>query len=961
MRPTLAPIIGELPRSALGTGERQEYGWCVEVGFVGRTEELDALLAAARDESNPVAAVVVVGAAGSGKSRLFREASNRITDRAVLHVDGHEAERNVPLAAAAPLLRALATVPGDGARLDAIFFATTEPTAAPLEPIRVFEAAHRVLASLGPAAVVVDDLQWVDQLSTTLCHFLVRAAAAEGSALSVLAASRDAGHADKFAASLAPVLSTGVPTIELGPLAQADGIALARSLASGIDNDTAAELWRQADGSPFWLEVLVRGGGDGDASRVLSARLQGASADATDVLGVLALLGRPVALDDLSAIQQWPPRRLSEALRDLADRAVAIEAHGTVRLAHDLVRAAALAELAPASRESLHRRLAERLDPAADDLGRMLEALQHRSHASVPVVGLATRIATSPRRRLLGDDALAVLQRVAESGGLADEAVLLLTERVASLASELGRHEWPLTRLLLIAERRTEPGHRAALLLAAAEEAFAMRRAEQSEKLVDRALEAAPDDPLVSLQADTLRAALALHVAGRTSAGRTLAAAAATRARDLAADAGGLEALNGRSLRAYERALLVEWEAALQARNRQAALIAAKDRAAAARLLDEETSVSAALSLFSELGLADHLRNLRNEANRLVLPDLVLTISSRLVSELVAAGRLEEAESELAESEGLERRVASVLRFRPPLLYFRCLVALYRGAWRDGLDVLRRQAGESDERERLHWRLELAHWLARLRGEAAADEVVAALADMWADAHAVDIPALTSLARLCEAETLARIGLIAEAERSLAAWDRDGLTHFGWEEVRRGAAGGIVELARGRAEAAAELLERARTEALAGHYPLEAIWSSLDLARAFSDIDRSRAAETLREAATSAAELGAGTLQELAEQRLRALGVRTWRRAPHPTGGDASLAALTEREREIALLVAAGASNPEIAEQLFLSRKTIERHVSNTLAKLGARNRAELAAHMAKIESERAAASAEAL
>jgi DNA-binding NarL/FixJ family response regulator len=51
---------------------------------------------------------------------------------------------------------------------------------------------------------------------------------------------------------------------------------------------------------------------------------------------------------------------------------------------------------------------------------------------------------------------------------------------------------------------------------------------------------------------------------------------------------------------------------------------------------------------------------------------------------------------------------------------------------------------------------------------------------------------------------------------------------------------------------------------------------------------------------------------------------------------------LSERERQIAELVAAGASNPEIAQALFLSRKTVERHVSNVLAKLGARNRVEL-------------------
>jgi DNA-binding NarL/FixJ family response regulator len=51
-------------------------------------------------------------------------------------------------------------------------------------------------------------------------------------------------------------------------------------------------------------------------------------------------------------------------------------------------------------------------------------------------------------------------------------------------------------------------------------------------------------------------------------------------------------------------------------------------------------------------------------------------------------------------------------------------------------------------------------------------------------------------------------------------------------------------------------------------------------------------------------------------------------------------------------LIAEGASNPEIAQQLFLSRKTVERHVSNVLKKAGARNRAELAARVAELEVE---------
>jgi len=46
---------------------------------------------------------------------------------------------------------------------------------------------------------------------------------------------------------------------------------------------------------------------------------------------------------------------------------------------------------------------------------------------------------------------------------------------------------------------------------------------------------------------------------------------------------------------------------------------------------------------------------------------------------------------------------------------------------------------------------------------------------------------------------------------------------------------------------------------------------------------------------------------------------------------------LSERERQIATLIAAGKSNPEIASRLFLSRKTVERHVSNILARTGTR------------------------
>ena len=78
------------------------------------------------------------------------------------------------------------------------------------------------------------------------------------------------------------------------------------------------------------------------------------------------------------------------------------------------------------------------------------------------------------------------------------------------------------------------------------------------------------------------------------------------------------------------------------------------------------------------------------------------------------------------------------------------------------------------------------------------------------------------------------------------------------------------------------------------------------------------------------------------EALLRSLGVRRGQRGARkrPSMG---WAALTPTQLKVVKLVGEGLSNPRIADRLFLSRRTVETHVSHALAKLGMASRVELA------------------
>ena len=149
--------------------------------------------------------------------------------------------------------------------------------------------------------------------------------------------------------------------------------------------------------------------------------------------------------------------------------------------------------------------------------------------------------------------------------------------------------------------------------------------------------------------------------------------------------------------------------------------------------------------------------------------------------------------------------------------------------------------------------------------------------------------------------------------------------------------------AEGRLRRDTSSVERALSLFRRLHLPLEAGRTRMALADLLTGED---AVAEARAALAGFDALGAARDGDAAAARLRELGVVAGR------GGPMGLAPLTRREREVLNLLGEGLSNRELAERLFLSQKTVERHVRNVLMKLGLRNRAEAAAYVVRHREE---------
>jgi DNA-binding CsgD family transcriptional regulator len=290
----------------------------------------------------------------------------------------------------------------------------------------------------------------------------------------------------------------------------------------------------------------------------------------------------------------------------------------------------------------------------------------------------------------------------------------------------------------------------------------------------------------------------------------------------------------------------------------------------------------------------DALEAARLYGHHFWLPGAVAAV----LNPLVEHGRLDEAEAVLRGSQVEERHRESYAHcWAAMLLPARARLRIAQGRLGDGLADLR-ACGEHHESAANRspslwpWRSETALVLAALGDSTTA---TALAAEELALARAFGGPRALGVA-------LRAAGLVADGDGGLALLQEAAAVQAG--------SGAALEQARVLIDLGSALRHRGR---------------------------RTDARPLLREGLDAAVRCGAEVLAQRARDELLATGAQL--RRERLTGPDA----LTPSERRVAKLAAQGRSNPEIAQALFLTRRTVETHLTHAYQKLGISSRDALA------------------
>ncbi|WP_287237905.1 AAA family ATPase [Mesorhizobium sp.] len=227
------------------------------------------------------------------------------------------------------------------------------------------------LAADAPVGIALDDVQWIDDASASLLHYVARRTeAAPG--LVIACAARSGEIEDNIAVSrvLRSLVRDGRLTeIELDTLSAEHTAELVRRLDPALD---AAQIIAASDGNPLFALELARAHlrGDPGPGRTVKALIEGQLAGLTDqvreTLVWAAAHGRTFTPEDLAPLAPFDAAGLLMALGELERRGLVRPAGGDAYdFTHDLVRQVTYRSLSHPRRKLLHRHIARALRPAA--------------------------------------------------------------------------------------------------------------------------------------------------------------------------------------------------------------------------------------------------------------------------------------------------------------------------------------------------------------------------------------------------------------------------------------------------------------------------------------------------------------------------------------------------------------------------------------------------------------------
>jgi DNA-binding CsgD family transcriptional regulator len=961
--------------------------------LVGRDAELAVLeRALGAVDAGGSRALGVWGEPGIGKSRLLQELRGRAAARGHLVLAGRaaELERDVPFALWSDALEGHVGALGaesltgvsdeELAELAVALPAVGRPAgvapAAGVERHRVARAVRGLIGRLAVArsvTLLLDDVQWADPASADVIALLVHRPP-EGAAL--LALSARSGRAPGLEAALATaVRREGAEMLELGPLSR----AAADVLMPSIGPTARARLYRESGGNPFYLEALVRAGSAAPGSapsasaagvpRAVMAALAGEIA-ALEPQARVTVQGAAVAGDPFDPAVAAAAGGVSEpealAALDLAlavDLVRPTEQARRFRFRHPLVRRAVYESGGGGWRLAAHGRAAAALAAGgatpAERAHHVERAAQAGDLDAVDLLALAAEeTAQSAPATAAGWYAAAV--RLLPDGPEHEERRLgLMLARGAALASAGHALEArDVLRHVLAMLPAGDVERRVGVAVALAElEALWTQEPEEARRLLHAERDALGDMAPGAAAALTLAMATERNEYGDFAAVEALAEQARL----------GARAAGDRPLEALAAAMAAD--------------------AAHCRLRGDDPDALAAVDgRIAEAGaLIDGLRD-EQVVERLQML-LLLTVARLFV------GAFPEARAAVERGVILARRTRQGL-LTPAFVCVRGFVDQELGR----LDSAQADVEEALDSALISGNVQVAYWasiessvIALLRGrtEAALEHgekawellgtreysqagfVVAdarlAAGDPLGALDALEAfgwvrPQMWTLDRVKAADVATRVLLALGRHEEAAEWaDRVPIEGGG---RRTGVFGAIIArsrasvlLASSAADEAARVAAAGAGAAEAGHAPVWAgrcrtLAGEALLARGDTDAARSE----LRRAATELDALGAFGPRDAALRPLRRLGERPRPRARAGQvqgDGEGPLAPLSTREREVAELVAAGLTNAQVAHRLHLSERTVEKHVSNILAKLGLSSRAGVVRLLA-IESARA-------